>query len=311
MTTHTLPDIMAALAPLTETERQAARARARAQVVGEHDKPNRAAFAQAAISEYPAWVTRAILAMLIITFAGSFLTSAFNVFAAGRDHFLAAMPEGAGVGWQAVIVGGSIVAMAEFITIAAVLAGRILFTGKRFWQGVMIIPVVIGVTIAITGNAVIGRPSGFWPWLVTVTPPVVVVFLSLILEQIALSDIKTRHATERQYQAALADYNRKTANPDKSPDYRLKYANALKESIRAKNARGRGRQDRLELMAALGPGEWSALIYRELDSDNWLVDRAAIPANPTGPGYGSDHRQNGHNPGQVLQIPAQSNGAAS
>ena len=66
--------------------------------------------------------------------------------------------------------------------------------------------VAAGVVMAVTANAVISRPDGFWPWLVTVTPPVSVVFLSLILEQIALTDIKRRHSNERAYQRALNEW---------------------------------------------------------------------------------------------------------
>lgn len=297
-----------ALAPLSEEERLDARDRARRAVLRKigpqpsreqfnsaGPRPLREQFDDSTISEYPAWMTRAISAMLVIAFLGAFATSAFSVFSAGRDHYLAAMGHGAGIEWQAVIVGLAIVLLAEFLTIASVLAARILLAGRRLWQLVMLLPIAAGVVMAITANAVIARPVGFWPWLVTVAPPVSVVFLSLILEQIALTDIKRRHANERAFQAALREWKlqaqvdeqafqaamreweQRVAHPEQSPHWMQAYANSLKEALREANSRGRGRAERLEYMASLGGPEWSALVTRELRADRWFEEVAVEP----------------------------------
>ncbi len=299
------------LAPLTEEERLNARDRAcravirkigpqpmREQFNRAGPRPVREQFEDTAISEYPAWMTRAIGAMLLIAFAGAFATSAFSVFSAGRDHYLAAMGSGAGIEWQAVIVGVAVVLLAEFLTIASVLAARILLAGRRIWQLVMMLPIAAGVVMAVTANAVIARPVGFWPWLVTVAPPVSVVFLSLILEQIALTDIKRRHANERAfqvalrewklqtqadeqaYQAALHEWEQRVAQPEQSPHWPQAYANSLKEALREANSRGRGRAERLEYMGTLTGAEWSVLVTRELLADRWF-EEVAVDANFT------------------------------
>jgi len=288
------------LQALDESERLAARDTARELVkrkVGA--KPDRVQFENATVSQYPAWVTKTIGGMLAIAFIGAFFTSAFSVFSAGRNHYLETMQGGAGVFWQAVIVGVSVVLLAEFLTIASVLGARIMFHGKRAWQAVMLIPIAGGVVIAVTANAVIAQPVGFWPWLVTAGPPLSVVFLSLILEQIALSDIKRRHANERAYQAALSEWRAATAEPEQHAEWRITFGNALKEAIREKNASGRGKTEREQLMQTLTGQEWSALVWREYQADQWLQE---MPANPFG------HSQPGQLPAihqvQTIKAPA-------
>jgi hypothetical protein len=296
------------LIPLTEEERLNARERARANArrkLGpkpqrEHfdsagPRPERGMFEGAAIAEYPAWVIKAIGGMLVIAFVGAFATSAFSVFSAGRNHYLEAMPGGAGLDWQAVVVGLAIVLLAEFLTIASVLGARILFQGKWLWQVVMLLPITAGVVMAITANAVVAKPDGFWPWLVTIAPPVSVVFLSLILEQIALSDIKRRHANERAFQVAMREWQTahreadqvwqtvvkqweaQQAEPETLPMWRAMHANALREAIRAKNGKGRGRDDREVLMQSMTGLEWSAVVGRELGADQWFEELPTLP----------------------------------
>ena len=303
-------ETLAVIQPLTEAERLDARDRARRNIrrkIGAQPtreqfnsagpRPSRERFADTTISEYPAWVTRAIGGMLIIAFAGAFATSAFSVFSAGRDHFLEAMPGGAGTGWQAVIVGLAVVLLAEFLTIASVLGSRILLSGKRVWQAVMLLPIAAGVVMAVTANAVISKPDGFWPWLVTVTPPVSVVFLSLILEQIALTDIKRRHSNERAFQLALREWQAATRQddatfagamqawearinrPEEAPFWRQTYANALREALQEANSKGRGRAERLDLMGQLGGAEWAALVLREMRADQWF-EVLAVDSQP-------------------------------
>ncbi|GAB4575817.1 MAG: hypothetical protein Kow0077_29180 [Anaerolineae bacterium] len=309
--TPSTPEALAVLQPLTEDQRLAARERARRLIVRKigaqprrdqfnsaGPRPERAQYAETTISEYPAWVTRAIGAMLILAFAGAFATSAFSVFSAGRDHYLEAMRGGAGIEWQAVIVGLAVVLLSEFLTIASVLSARILLTGRRVWQVLMLLPIAGGVVMAVTANAVVARPEGFWPWLVTVAPPVSVVFLSLILEQIALTDIKRRHANERAYQVALREWQARVRqdeaafaeamhaweqqvnHPEESPVWRQTYATALREMLREVNDRGRGRAERAELMGRLTGADWAALVLREMQADRWFE---AVPAAEDSP----------------------------
>ena len=115
------------LIPLNEDERLTAKEQARELVKRKHPKParqqydtagsvpDRQQYSKTHISDYPVWVTKTIGVMLLIAFVGAFLTSAFNVFSAGRNHFasIQTMQNGAGVQWQAVVVGIAIVLLGD------------------------------------------------------------------------------------------------------------------------------------------------------------------------------------------------------
>jgi len=295
--TETQRAAMELLQPLTESERLEARDAARALVKMEFGaKPDRAAFDHATAREYPAWLTRAINIMLVFAFAGAFVTSSFSVFSAGRNHAADVLH----VDWQAAAAGVAIVLLAEFLTIASVLTMNILLQGQRR-RLLMVFPTALGVVIAITGNAVMAAPSTFFDWLVTVAPPVSVVFLSLILEAVALDDIKRRHANERAYQAALADWQKHTADPERSPAWRMKYATALKEAIAAKAASGRGKTEREALMASMTGADWSAVVWREYQADHWLED---MPVNFPQSGQPQAARLPEITPVQTMRPPA-------
>lgn len=298
-----------ALAPLTEQERLAATEQARRNVIRAlgarpelayppTPQPARADYDQATISEYPAWVQRTIGGMLLIAFVGAFLMSSFAVFSAGRNHWLAAFQ---GItapdvgGWQAPIVGGATVALSEFLVITATLAARVYLVGRRRWQLVMGLPVLSGLVLAVTLNAVISQPNTWSEWLLTAIPPGATVFLALIAEQVILVDVRRRRANENAYTKALADWqaSRKqaeaqhreavrawehaTRHPEEHPRWAAYRANAYREAITASNSRGQGSTARREVLARLTVFEWRALVARELAALEWWQEPTPRP----------------------------------
>lgn len=297
------------LLPLTEEERLDAKEQARQLIRRKYPKParpqydtagplpDRKLYNQTHISDYPAWVTKTIGGMLLIAFVGAFLTSAFSVFSAGRNHFatIESMQNGPGVQWQAVVVGIAIVLLSEFLTITSTLAARIYFRGQRLQQLLMLLPIVAGVVMAVVANAVIAQPAAFWEWMLTVTPPVSVVFLALIGEQIILVDVRRSHANEKAYQQellawkesnrddeaayaqAVREWEALVSDPEKTPVWRATYANQLRELVRQVNGSGRGQQQRREFMQTMNRQQWSAVVIREMKADNWFLEDTTLP----------------------------------
>lgn len=297
------------LIPLNEDERLTAKEQARELVKRKHPKParqqydtagsvpDRQQYSKTHISDYPVWVTKTIGVMLLIAFVGAFLTSAFNVFSAGRNHFasIQTMQNGAGVQWQAVVVGIAIVLLAEFLTITSTLAARIYFRGQILQQALMLIPIVAGVIMAVVANAVIAKPVEFWEWLLTVAPPVSVVFLALIGEQIILVDVRRSHANEKAYQQeliawkaanqadekayaeAVREWEKHVSAPEKTAVWGATYANQLREQIRRVNGSGRGQQQRREFMQTMTAQQWSVVVIREMKADNWFAEETPVP----------------------------------
>ena len=68
-------------------------------------------------------------------------------------------------------------------------------------------------------------------------PPLVVLSTAYVLKGQILETIEHRHATERAYQTALADWQAATAEPEQHPQWSQFYANALQDALRKANAR--------------------------------------------------------------------------
>jgi hypothetical protein len=89
---------------------------------------------------------------------------------------------------------------------------------------------------------------------------------SFVLKEQLLGAIETRHANERAFQIALADWQAATATPEAHPTWSQFYANALRDELRKANYR------RQEALAALTAADWRMLVYRELQTEKWYVD---------------------------------------
>ncbi len=122
--------------------------------------------------------------------------------------------------------------------------------------------------MALGGNVQLALPGyAYSPfaWLEAVTPPLLVLATSFILKEQLLGAIETRHANERSFQTALADWQAATASPEDHPAWAQFYANALRDELRRANYR------RQEILAALTTADWRALVYRELQTEHWYT----------------------------------------
>lgn len=272
--------VLATLRGLTDEERLAARQHAQESAIAREGRaPRWADYAGRQVGDYPAWVTRLVAALLLVVLAAAGNVSVFRVFTAGRDAFLESLPGETG---QAAIVGGAAFLLAEFTVIVSVLARRILFAGRR--GNIMFVPAALGMAMALVGNAVIARPSGAWGILETFVPPVAVLFMSLIGEQLALDRIKDHHADKVAYETAKADWERRTSDPENLPGFRGCFANALKDGVRAANSSGQGMKARIAFMNGMTPQDWWWVVEREHRAENWYEALlSATPANPTPP----------------------------
>ena len=77
-----------------------------------------------------------------------------------------------------------------------------------------------------------------------------------------------RHANERAYQEAVNLWQQATADPESHPHWMQFYANALRDAIRKANNR------RKDAIMSLTTADWRALVYRELQADDWYAQPA-------------------------------------
>jgi len=269
------------IAPLSDEQRIDARDRAAKIVlksVGE--RPNRSQFANNSISKYPTWFTRFIAGLMAVVFVAAAMPSLFRLFSAGRDYFLTGINDH----WQAAIVGVSTFLLSEFLIVLSTIVARVYFTGRA--RLIFIIPVVMGLLMALVGNWTVVRPHDVFSFLEAVIPVFAVLFIALIGERIILEALETRHANERAYQEALQSWQVASATPEQHPRYMSALANALRDAIKAANAEGTGATQRKALMSAFTVDHWKPLVYREMQADQWYADTGApaeLPALPVLP----------------------------
>ena len=212
-------EVLNTLRPLTDDERLEARDVARKNAVAAYGhEPQWEQYERVQVNDFPDWITRVVSGLLLVVFIAAANVSLFRVFTAGRDHYLETMPNEV---TQAAAVGFSTFLLAEFMVIVSVVARRVLFRDNRIVQRVLWIPVVMGILMAFVGNWTITQPRTFWGVLETGVPPLAVLFMSIILEEMLLRSVGQRHAAKVAYTEALVEWRAKTNDPEALPRHRL------------------------------------------------------------------------------------------
>ena len=292
---------LAQLRTLDDVERQTAVDTALAVVRSKiGDAPHAADFESDGVSEFPAWFTKWVLFGMVILLLAAASLSLFRLYTAGRDYFkhgcivetvvtasgdstrciddMAGLADGTPAPLrhgikddnQAIVVGFGTFLLAEFLIILSTIAARVFFSGFMRW--VFILPIMLGMAVALVGNWVVARPHDLFGWLETLAPPVAVLFLAFIGERLALDSIRSKHAGDVAYAAALKSHRQTVGKLTEHPAYTNAYATALRQAVFAANSVGTGATSRRGLMTALTPPVWRAVVLRELAADNWFAD---------------------------------------
>lgn len=253
------------LRPLTQEQRQAAhRAARQAAVRAIGPKPTREHFSSTTISRYPGSVTRLIAVLCLVLLLAAFTPSAIRLYVIGSKTFGQAVSNEV----AQVAVGLATVLSAEIGQVVFSLALATLgttFTSRRLLYASM----GMCTAVSLAGNiqiTLLGHEQSVFAWLEAVVPPLVVLSTAYVLKGQILETIEHRHTTERAYQAALADWQAATAEPEQHPGWTQFYANALQDALRKANAR------RKELLAAMTQDDWRLTVHREMQADLWYEE---------------------------------------
>lgn len=254
---------------LTDDERIEARQQASAVVskqVG--DQPNRADFDHITVSKYPDWINNLILGLVVLLLVAAFIPSAIRLYTIGSETFIS----GVNSRLAAMLVGVSVVLMAETAQILFSLASVVLETDKKS-ERLLNASMLSATVLALVGNAQVALPGHIYnpfAWLEALLPPLLVLATAYVLKQQLLTVIETRFSNERAYQEAVKSWQVATSQPEKHPRYMSALANALRLAIREKNSRGSGMKARVELMQTFSASDWRTLVNRELMADQWF-----------------------------------------
>ena len=253
------------LRPLTQDQRQSAhRAARQAAIRSIGPRPTRDHFSSTTISRYPSSVTRLIAALCLILLLAAFTPSAIRLYVIGSQTFGQAVDNGA----AQVAVGLATVLSAEIGQVVFSLALATLgktATSRRL----LYLSMGMCTSVALAGNiqvALLGHQQTVFAWLEAIVPPLVVLSTAYVLKGQLLETIEQRHAAERAYQAALADWQAATAEPEQHPQWSQFYANALQDTLRKANAR------RKDLLSTMTRADWRLAVYREMQADRWYEE---------------------------------------
>ena len=264
-------EALTGLRRLTESDRLDAADIAKRNVIrAMGDKPLRREFDDFTASQYPGWVSLLIMVLCILALVAAFVPSAIRLYQIGSQTFgysISHTTSKSAVGISTVILAETAVVLFS-LALAVIQPSK---SSRRLLFGSM----GIASAIALVGNAQIALP-GHWrnpfAYLEALAPPVLVLSVSWVLKEQLLYAVARRHANEQAYQTAVADWSAATSEPERSPRWPGSYANALRQVLMDVNGRGTGAMRRRELMAALTAEDWRALVYREMQADEWYHD---------------------------------------
>ena len=269
------------LQPLTEADRLDARDQAKRNVIRRAgEKPRRAEFQQHTTGKYTPVVTFSITGIMFALLIGAFAVSAMRLFHIGSGTFFETIQHGR----AASVAGGAIVLMSEAGAVGFTLFAGLLGREKRREKAILYGAAMASVLLALVGNvqlalgaewrgAITADPFAF---LEAVLPSAVVLVAAYVLKHFLLDGMEQRQANERAYKEALAEWQARTADPESDPNWRAAYATSIREKLMQTNAKGRGRDERLEVMRGLAPEDWRELVMREIQADQWWHEPAAI-----------------------------------
>jgi len=276
--------------PLTQEQRQAARQAARQAVIRSiGPRPVREQFAHHTISKYPPTVTRLISILCIVLLLAAFTPSAIRLYVIGSQTFGQAIDDATAM----TAVGLATVLSAEVGQVVFSLALATLGT-SRSSRRLLYASMAISTILALTGNiqtALPGHTSSPFAWLEAVAPPLLVLSTAYVLKEQVLETIEQRHADERAFQAALAEWQTATANPEQHPNWPQVYANALRDALLKANSR------RKEALGDMTVDDWRTVVQREMQADLWYEE-----PEPHQEAIAVEHidrdltRRNGHRP---------------
>jgi len=254
--------MLAQIKPLTQEERQIAHAAAEEAVMRDiGERPQRDQYNHHAVHRYPPLVTKLITGLCIALLLAAFTPSAIRLYVIGSSTFGAAVPYELAM----IAVGIATVLTAEVGQVVFSLALATLGTTPNA-RRLLYASMGIATAIALVGNvqvALPGHTTSPFAWLEAIAPPLLVLSTAYVLKEQMLEAIELRHANERAYQEAVNDWQRATINPEAHSQWMQFYANALRDALRKANSRRR------EALEGLNTTDWRALIYRELQADNW------------------------------------------
>lgn len=206
--------ILQHLPRLSYEQREDAKEKTRKALLKNITAPNRADYADYAISKYPEVIVKNTAIMLVVLLFASVLPSAFHIFDVAYTASLGTHVNDAGETVKnsfsliGVIIAVCTIASSEIATVGFAIARKVFFADNPVMKRLFIIPIGMALGIAYVGNwvAVAPKDTQLFPILLAVAPPTFVLFIAFLGETLIVEGLSARHEGERAYKAKLAEY---------------------------------------------------------------------------------------------------------
>jgi hypothetical protein len=202
-------------------------------------------------------ITRLISGLCLVLLLAAFTPSAIRLYVIGSQTFGQSVADSIAM----TAVGLATVLSAEVGQVVFSLALATLGT-SRSSRRLLYSSMAISTILALTGNiqtALPGHTQSPFAWLESMTPPLIVLSTAYVLKEQALESIEQRHADERAFREALAEWQPDTTSPEDHPQWLQFYANALRKA----NSR------RQEALSQMTRDDWRVAVTREMEADLW------------------------------------------
>jgi len=262
--------------------------KAKQQVINALTKPHLDDYVKESMNSIPAGLYRALIAMLAIVAIAAFWVSAGKQISATAmllepvvktsDHLSQGWADVSVIGMLALGEIGTILFSVACSVLSEDRAKAIVFRIASI--GCAMFAILANVTITMRDN----EGSTVYAWFLTLAPPLIVIVVGLVIENLMLRSVKARSEAQRAYDIALRDYDYYRARPDLHPTFNQRWYSAIYDEL----CYYKGVKVVIEELVHANEQFKAALVKREIDAHQYwaaleveMTNRPTLPPGPT------------------------------
>jgi len=271
--------------------------KAKQQVINALTKPRLDDYTKESMNSIPTGLYRGIIVLLAIVAIAAFWTSAGKQISATAmlldpvvktsEHLSQFWADVSVIGMLAIGELGTILFSAVCSVLAEDKFKVIVFRVASI--GCAMFAVLANVTITMRYD----EGSTVYAWFVTLAPPLIVIAVGLVIENLLLRSVKARSEAQRAYDIALRDYDYYRARPDLHPSFNQRWYSAIYDEL----CYYKPMKFAIEELVRENEQYKAVLVKREIDSHQYwaaleieMTNRPTLPPT-TGEGLTSSHKQ--------------------
>jgi len=241
---------------LDAEQMQQASERARRLVAGPRPAP--ADYEQRTSSKYPRWFTALTVLLVLLVVCSAWLLSSIRMYHITHTLFadnIQHPPTAQAAAW-------AMLALAEPAVLIGMLSMHTL--ASRAWHRALLAAcIVLVLALALAANLEVAQPwlhASAFAWIEAIAPPLLVPAMGMLLEQHVLASMHARTASARAYEQAVQDWHARLQTAQQDDAWMQHYANAVRDALAQRNARGAARATRDSLHVQ----DWHACIAYQM-----------------------------------------------